>query len=363
MLSKRPWIISLVVIIALSAWLASGSIGDDAGKQDDATTEPVKEALLASVRVRTVKAEKVDRAIVLYGRTEPNRKITLKAETSGRVAEILAKRGASINQGDPILRIAMDDRESELIHARAQLAQHSLEYEGAKSLSSKGFQGKAQLAERKASLKETQARIARLERDMENTLIRAPFSGVLLDRHAETGDYLSIGDPIADIVDLDPIIVRGDLTQADVPHLHPGQPANIKLAHGKQQQGEVRYLASVSDSKTNTFRVEISAANPQYHIFGGLSAEIEIPLDEVMAIRISPALLALNDEGVIGVKWIKGELVHFTPIDVVKNDQHGTWIQGLGDEVQLITVGQAFVSEGDKVKVSIEEKQIKQKGG
>jgi len=80
-----------------------------------------------------------------------------------------------------------------------------------------------------------------------------------------------------------------------------------------------------------------------------------------MAIKISPALLALNDDGVIGVKWIQDEEVHFTPIDVVKNDQQGTWIQGLGDEVQLITVGQAFVSEGDKVKVS-EEKE-KQQGG
>lgn len=360
MLSKRPWIISLVFVIALSAWLASGSIGKDRDKQDAASEESATKAALASVRVRTMKAEKVDRAIVLYGRTEPNRKITLKAETSGRVGEILAQRGTAINEGDPILRFALDDRESELAHARARLAQHSLEYEGAKSLSSKGFQGKAQLAEKKAALKETQALIARLERDIDNCLIRAPFSGVLLERHAETGDYLSIGDPIADIVDLDPIIVRGDLTQADITHLHPGQAASITLAHGKQYQGEIRYLASVSDNKTNTFRVEISVSNPDYRVFGGLSAEIQIPLDQVMAIKISPAQLALDDDGVIGVKWVKDKQVHFTPIDVVKNDQQGTWIRGLGDEVQLITVGQAFVSEGDEVKVS---KEVQKQGG
>lgn len=362
MLNKRPWIISLILVIALSAWLASGSMGEDTDVQDQTTAEPTGEVALASVRVRTVKAEKVNRAIVLYGRTEPNRQITLKAETKGRVTEILAQRGAAVSKGDPILRFALDDRKSELAHARARLAQHSLEYEGAKSLSSKGFQGKAQLAERKAALKETQALIARLERDIDNCLVRAPFSGVLLERHAETGDYLSLGDPVAEIVDLDPIIVRGDLTQTDITHLHPGQAAGITLAHGKQLQGEIRYLASVSDSKTNTFRVEISASNPDYRIFGGVSAEIEIPLDQVMAIKISPALLALNKDGVIGVKWIKHEQVYFTPIDVVKNDQQGTWIRGLADEVQLITVGQAFVSEGDKVKVS-EEKEIPEPQG
>ena len=156
-------------------------------------------------------------------------------------------------------------------------------------------------------------------------------------------------------MDLDPIIVRGDLTQADVTQLHAGQAARIKLTQGRQQQGEIRYLASVSDSKTNTFRVEISAPNPGYRIFGGLSAEIEIPLNQVMAVKISPALLALNDDGVIGVKWVKDNQVHFTPIDVVKNDQHGTWIRGLGEEVNLITVGQAFVREGDEVKVTIEQ--------
>lgn len=355
MLSKRPWIISLVLIVALSAWLASGSLGKNGEKQETPAAKPDPEATLASVRVRKVNAERVDRAIVLYGRTEPNRQITLKAETMGRVSEILAQRGSPIKKSDPILRIEMNDRKSELAHARAQLAQHSLEYEGAKSLSSKGFQGKAQLAERKAKLKQSQALIARLERDIGNTLILAPFAGILLERHAELGDYLSIGDPVADVVDLDPIIVRGDLTQTDIPYLHTGQPARITLSGQEQRKGNIRYLASVSDNKTNTFRVEISVTNKDYRIFGGLSAEIEIPLEQVMAIKISSALLALNDDGVIGVKWVKDERVHFTPIDVVKNDQQGTWIRGLEDEVQLITVGQAFVSEGDKVKTSPEQ--------
>ncbi len=355
MLNKRPWIISLVLIIALAVWMASGSLGNDDEAQETPAAIPEPEAVLASVRVREVKAEKVDRAIVLYGRTEPNRQITLKTETMGRVSEILTQRGAPIKKGDPILRIEMNDRKTELAHAKAQLAQHKLEYDGAKSLSSKGFQGKAQLAERKARLKQSQSLIARLERDIGNTLILAPFAGILLERHAELGDYLSVGDPVADIVDLDPIIIRGDLTQADIPYLRTGQPALITLAGQEQQRGSIRYLASVSDSKTNTFRVEVSVPNTDYRIFGGLSAEIEIPLEQVMAIKISSALLALNDEGVIGVKWVKDDLVHFTPIDVVKNDQQGTWIRGLGNEVQLITVGQAFVSEGDKVKATPEQ--------
>ena len=292
----------------------------------------------------------IDRSIVLYGRTEPNRISTLRAETSGRVVEILAERGKRVNAGDPILRIAMNDRQNQLVHARAQRAQRRLEYDGAKALSTKGFQGKTQLAERNALLKESEALVATLERDISNTLIKAPFDGVMVERHVEIGDYVSISDPVAEVVDLAPLVVRGDVTQTDVQQLSVGQTARVTLGNGEQYQGHIRYLARLSDENTNTFRVEISLENPDYRVFGGLSAELEIPLGKVSAIKISPALLALDADGVIGVKWVKDKRVQFTPIDVVKNDVDGAWIKGLEDRVELITVGQAFVRVGDEVE-------------
>lgn len=351
-LNKRPWIISLFIILALSAWIASGSM--DAREKEQVASEEAEENPVLKVRVRSIAAKKIDRSIVLYGRTEPNRSTTLKAETSGQVVETLTQRGARVNLNDPILRLAMNDRETRLEHAKAQLAQRQLEYEGAKSLSTKGFQGKTQLAERNALLKESRALVASLQRDIANTLVTAPFKGVLLDRQVEVGDYVAIGDPVAEVVDLDPLIVRGDLNQADVSLLSVGQAARVTLSNGNQYDGTIRYLASLSDESTNTFRVEVSLPNPGYKLFGGLSAELEIPLDQVMAIKISPALLALNEEGVIGVKWVKNNRVQFTPIDVVRNDVDGTWIQGLDDHVELITVGQAFVRACDEVQTVAE---------
>lgn len=351
-LNKRPWIISLFLILGLSAWIASGSMDAREPKKKPGAATAAAPAL--KVRVRSVLAESIDRSIVLYGRTEPNRTTTLRAETSGRIVEVLARRGKKVSAQESILRIAMNDRQDQLSHAEAQLAQRRLEYEGAKSLSTKGFQGKTQLAERNALLKESQALVATLKRDIANTLIAAPFEGVMFERHVEVGDYVSVGDPVAEIVDLDPLIVRGDLTQKDISFLSIGQPATVTLANGDEHQGKIRYLASLSDEKTNTFRVEVSLDNPDYKIFGGLSAELEIPMDQVMAIKISPALLALDADGVIGVKWVKDNHVQFTPIDVVKNDVDGAWIRGLDNEVQLITVGQAFVRVGDKVE-AVEE--------
>ena len=358
MLSTRPWIISLILMLALSAWIASGSMEnqDPAATQAAESTES-EEKKPVTVRVRPAIPQLVDQSVVLYGRTAPNRAVTLKTETNGRVTEILCERGAPVKAGQPLLSIALNDRQQQLDHARAQLAQRKLEYEGAKSLSTKGFQGKTQLAERKAALKETEALIARLKQDIDNTMIRAPFDGVLQDRHVEIGDYISTGDPVAQVADLDPIIVRGDVTQSDVQYLQSGQQALVTLSNGAHYSGHIRYLASISDEETNTFRVEVSLDNTDNRIFGGLSAELEIPLGKVQAVRISPSLMALNKEGVIGIKWVKEGVVQFTPIEVVKSDAKGTWISGLDQAAQIITVGQGFVRVGDQVETTPEQNQ------
>jgi multidrug efflux system membrane fusion protein len=354
MFSKRPWIISLLLALGLAAWLGSGSINGDqitggpaTGTNDEKTkqeSKPIK------VRVTTIHSEPVERSIVLYGRTEPNRRLNLKAEVDGRVEAILKQRGEPVKAGDAIIRIAANDRPHLLEHARAELAQRKLEYQGALSLKAKGFQGKAELAKKKALMKEAEARVAALQREISNTVIHAPFDGVLLERKVEIGDYLNIGTEMATVVDLDPLVVRGDVTQADIEQLHMGQKAFMTLSSGERHQGRIRYLSSVADEDTSTFRVEVALDNPDGHILGGLGVELQIPLDTIMAVHISPALLALNRAGIIGVKWVKDNVVHFTPIDVVRSDPDGTWVRGLEDEVDIITVGQAFVREGDRVE-------------
>ena len=316
-INKRPWIISLFLVLALSAWIASGSM--DAREPEAAADAAAVEAAALKVRVRTVNAEQIDRSVTLYGRTEPNRTSGLRAETSGRIAEIFAPRGTAVKADDPILRIAMNDRKEQLAHAKAQLAQRELEYDGAKSLSTKGFQGKTQLAERRALLKESEALVASLQRDIANTVITAPFDGVMLDRHVEIGDYVSVGDPVAEVVDLDPLVVRGDVNQADVPSLSVGQPASITLANGERHTGHIRYLASLSDEKTNTFRVEVSLPNPDHSVLKRFGQEVNL-----FKLGRMPAQVIVDKDGV-------ARFVHYGKAmsDIPENEE----LLGLLDEL------------------------------
>ena len=70
--------------------------------------------------------------------------------------------------------------------------------------------------------------------------------------------------------------------------------------------------------------------------------------------KISPALFSLDEDGVIGIKWVKEDTVQFTPVNIVKTESDGVWITGLDTQTELITVGQAFVRKGDVVEASPE---------
>ena len=347
--NRRPYLLALAVVLALIAWMASGQLQPDAPPKASNEAEPT-DSPLPAVRVRTFRAEPVKRTLTLYGRTEPDRSATLKAETEGRVTEVLARRGARVLAGDPIVRLAMRDKRERLAHARKLLEQKRIEFDGVETLNVKGYQGKVRLAEVAAELEEARAAIARLELEIENTVIRAPFDGILAERHAEVGDYLAVGDPAAVVVDLDPLVVRADATQADVGGLATGRPVRARLMDGRSHEGSIRFISSVADESTNTFRVEAAFDNPDLGLLAGMSAELAILLEETLAVRISPALLSLDEAGDLGVKWVDGNEVRFTPIDLVKSDAEGAWVAGLGKTVDLITVGQAFVRAGDRVE-------------
>jgi multidrug efflux system membrane fusion protein len=83
----------------------------------------------------------------------------------------------------------------------------------------------------------------------------------------------------------------------------------------------------------------------------GMSTELALPLETTWAMRISPAVMALDEQGNLGVKTVVDEHVKFVPIDIVKSDSQGVWLSGMGQQAEIITIGHGFVKDGDKVEV------------
>ncbi|KGJ91645.1 efflux RND transporter periplasmic adaptor subunit [Colwellia psychrerythraea] len=355
-LAQRPYLIAALITLFLVLWMASGpSTAEQKSALQAKIPSHDEKLVIAKVKVETRLGQEIHKTIELYGRTEPNRVTTLKAEIRGKIVDVLAKRGSKVTKGQVIAKIALNDLPAQLTRSKALLTQREVEYQGALKLNKQGYQGKVQLAQAFAALESVKADIMRLELDIANTIIKAPFTGILNTRYVEVGDYVASGDDIAMIADLDPLIVRAHVTELQVSQLFVGQFAQVSLLNGKQAKGELRYIASVGNDATNTFKIEVAIDNENVQLLAGLSSELTIDLAKMSAIKISPALLALDEQGNIGVKSVKEAVVEFTPIEIIKSASDGIWLTGLGEQADIIVLGQGFVRAGDKVEAIFEQ--------
>lgn len=348
---KKPSVQVIFIVLVSSVWMQSGPSSADIAVNESQGKSPTEAvAVLPKVRVQQFSAELVSRNITLYGRTAADRETKLGAEWAGRVAAVFAIRGSYVKRGDVIAKLEINDLPQKIVRAKALQEQRSIEFIGAKKLASQGFQGRALLAAAAAVLSDAEASLFSLELQLKRTTIVAPISGILNDRHVEVGDYLSVGDPIATIADIDPMIVQADVTETDIDAVKLEQEADIRLVSGVMVKGQIRYISRVANAATNTFRIEVAVPNSDFKLAVGGSAEVALSLSQEWAVKLSPATLALNDIGVIGVKTVVDEHVVFTPIDILKADGEGSWLTGLGESPLVITVGQGFVRAGDKVE-------------
>lgn len=351
---KSSYVIALVIALAAAGWMASPYLaGGSPGESENipATVQPVAVTKASMrVQVRNSVAETRINTLLLTGQTEPSRHATVRAETAARVVAVEAEKGASINKADVIVRLATDDRDALLEEARALMKQRKIEYTAASKLSSKGFQTQTRLAETKANLEAAEARLRRIEIDIERTVIRAPFDGVIQSRMVEVGDYVKVGDPIALVIDLDPLIAVAQVSEREVAGVATGGEGKMRLVTGDIVDGLVRYVSSVGSEGTRTFRVELEIRNAENRLAAGLTAEIRLPVKAVEAHNMSPAALTLDDAGVIGVKIVDAQnIVRFHPIQLVSDGLDGVWVAGLPREAMIITVGQEFVLPGETV--------------
>lgn len=354
---KSSYIIAAVVAVAATAWILSGQIATPESAEESPSAQPQAEPeQLPRVRVRTQTAQPHAADIVLRGRTTAERSVRLRAETRGTVAEIMVEKGAAVAAGDVILQLSQDDRLARLRQAKALLAQRQIEFEAADQLSEKGYRSDTAVAEARAQLEVARAAVAAMEIDIAYTTVKAPFDGIVDERPAEIGDFLEIGDPIATIVDLDPVLVVGQVSERDVGAISVGDRGTARMIDGTVLNGTVRYVSATADETTRTFRVELQVPNPDRRLIQGVSSELRLPLDPVPAHLVSPAILALADDGTLGVKLVNEDgVVEFQQVSIIADGPDGVWLAGLPYRATFITVGQEFVTAGQKVEAVPQE--------
>ena len=354
---QRNYRVAIIVTLVALAWLLSGVLGPENHRGDRAAE---RSAALANeepmlVLARRIQAQPYTTRVLVNGHTEPNRSVRLRAELDGVIVGTPVAEGRMVEKGEVICKIDPQDRPEKLEQARAALRKAELDYAGAERLRKKGLQSGSEMAQREVSLANARAEYKRASVDVENLQVRAPFPGVVNQRAVELGDFIRRGEECATLLDLDPLLVVGEVAESSVGALIPGAPGSARLQRGQLVQGKLRYVSQQADDQTRAYRVEVAVENTAGTLRGGLSGQLALPTGEVAAHRINSSLLTLDDRGDLGVRTVdEDNRVQFHTVELVGDGDEGIWVTGLPEQVTLITVGQEYVTAGDLVRLQIE---------
>ena len=350
------WAVSIAVL--LGAWLFSGQVGKEPAQISPSIAETNRsderiqtDTLPTRVRVSAQRAVERTRYATIRGKTENKRTVQVKAETMGRLVQRHVERGDAVVKGDLLCELSVEDRQVSLRESIEAVNQAAIDYRGAVELKAKGFNSDSAIASAKTRLATAEANLTRRRLALEKIRVRAPFNGFVENVHLELGDYVRSGDLCATVVDLDPMLIVGRATERVVGRLKVGEIAQTALPDGQVINGPISFVGQQGDAATRTYAVEIQIENSNWQLRSGITADIRIPVERVLAHKVSPALFSLDDVGRIGLRTVNDEdRVEFHLIDIVEEVEDGIWVAGLPLETRIITVGQELVVAGERVE-------------
>ncbi|MFI9651706.1 efflux RND transporter periplasmic adaptor subunit [Guyparkeria halopsychrophila] len=342
-------LVLLLLALLLLGWVLTGD-------NDAPPLDTRERSATVKVAVTTSHAQSVERVLQLQGQVEPEQVVRVRAKTGGEVAETPVEEGAVVEAGQLLARLELDDRPARLSEAKAAERRAQGDFDASSRLADQGFQGRLAAERARAELEAARARVAAIELDIAHTQIPTPIAGVLNRQIVRVGDVVAVGEPVAEIVENNPLRAVVRIPQHRIHEVEEGQVARVTFLDDQVREGTVRYVSTVAEDETRTFRARVQVANPERNLPSGTSVTVEIPVEQVRAHALSPALISQNEAGELGVKVAveadSGELkARFVPVTPIRADAEQVWVTGLDGTVRLISLGQGFVRDGDAIEV------------
>lgn len=349
-------IAALVIAGAVIGWMGTGDVVIGGQENSDNAVPPPAERqsndeTAFKVRYVNVQPEIRPETLLVRGRTEADKVVSVRAETSGTLEKRLVSKGDRVKTGDLVCQLDPGVREAAVARATAALDQAIFDHDGAVELRKKGFTSETRVKALKALLDGATATLAEAKRELSYADILATADGVVQDPIAEIGDNLSIGGVCITLINADPMMFVGQVSERRVGAIEVGDPAQVTLVSGQAVGGAIRYISPSADAATRTFLVEIELPNPDRQLRDGITASAQIQLEGAEAYRVKPSWLTLDDNGDIGVRTVNADnSVAFQELKIIAHTPDTMWVTGLTPDTRVITVGQDYVISGQTVE-------------
>ena len=352
------------LLLIIAALAAVGAVAMVATRKP--TTPPPTAAIsnspieLASVDVTTVEPRVLPRSLPLSGSIAPFVQATLKSKVGGEVEQLKLREGQDVREGEVIARVdtrnlqAQYDRESAAVDkARADLDLARLSRDKNRSLLEQRFisqntfeQTESAYAGSVASFKlaEAQARVAKI--NLDDALIRAPFSGTIAKRLVQPGEKVSPDSAIVTLVDLKQMVLEAAVPAAEIPSVRVGQKVRFRVGGfgDRQFEGEVQRINPMTTDGSRSIALYIAVANADSALKGGMFAQGELTLNATEPVLAVAQRAVREEAGAPYVYTLRDEKVVRTPVKLGPRTKGDAFVEvrdGLsaGDRVIVADIG------------------------
>lgn len=216
-----------------------------------------------------------------------------------------------------------------------------------------------QIAQAAARLAAQTERLNLLEDRQKKYDIKTPFSGFVVREATEEGAWVKQGDPIAELVDLNPVEIEVQVPERIVPHLKVGTISNVRLDAfpDKSFSGEVSNIIPDANERTRTFPVKILVENPaedpQWLIRSGMLARVELPSSpRIKALTVHKDALVFG--GAQPVVFVNDSgIAKRVPVEILVDSGERTAVRGdLREGDQVVIRGNERLRPGQELAPS-----------
>lgn len=233
------------------------------------------------VETYTVVPKPLDITIDAVGTLVANEMVSLRPEIAGKITEILFTEGSPVKKGDPLFKI--DDRmaRAELKQAQSNLQLAQLNYNRFRKLSSTGASTKLRYDEARAELGVNQANVDLARTRVEYMTITAPFDGTVGLRKVSPGEYVNVGQELANFVSYDPMKVNFTIPETQASQLAVNQTIGltVEALPGRTFQGVVFALDPQLDVNGRAVQLRATIPNPDNILKPGFFARISLTVE------------------------------------------------------------------------------------
>jgi membrane fusion protein (multidrug efflux system) len=325
-----------------------------AAKQSANAAPPRAEKVVA-VEAAPVRTETVLETIRAVGTLRPNEAVVVSPEIAGRIDRMPFAEGDKVDAGSVLVELDSTILRAELDKAQSDLTLAEANRKRAMTLASQGTGTLRARDEAVAAYQAAQANFALAKARLEKATIAAPLSGMIGMRSVSAGAYVSPGDRIVELADIDPIKVDFRVPELALSHLRPGQAIQLTVdaLPGQTFDGEVYVIDPIVDANGRAIKLRARIPNPDGRLSPGLFARVQIVVDRRENALIIPesAVFASGQTRYV-YRVVEGRAVQ-TKVELGQRQPgQAEVLSGLDKDAVVITAGHEQLRNGNRVTVA-----------